>query len=158
MANSYRSQANLQLLLAEKHLRALQQGDDGLWGQHRSLVMTEGVVLRLRLAYACHLADLLDERQLTGVFHSAHEAQRALGEDSEKVPELTELSERESGDWLRQLLQYDYIKEPSSGDARTAELLAVDRGDRGPEPADLELWLANLQELIARHRDTMFEY
>jgi hypothetical protein len=135
--------------MAEKCVNVLEQGDNDNWGDHFEKLMTEGAIFRLRLAYACHIADLLEERQFAGIYHTGGEARLALGSDRDKVPELDELTEREEmNGWLRELLSYEYISQPGAGSsARTAELLAVESGStRVKSEAELQTARGMMQQ------------
>ncbi len=163
MAAGFRSQANLQLLLAEKFLSQWRRGGDSdAWGDLLAQAMAEAALFRLQLAYRCHLADLLEQQQLPGRFQSATEALAGLGDQQSRVPELNELQDREHyDDWLRRLLNHEFLPESAPLSApMSSDMLAVERAGAPSLPTLPELAdsLESLRALITRHRDTYFEY
>jgi hypothetical protein len=161
MSASYRSQANLHLGYANRFLRNAGRGAEGEddWGGNYAHAMLLSAVLHLQLAYRSHLCDLFAQRQLEFPHGRAGEALAADPELAGKVPELSELAEREEQDaWLRELLDFPFIRRPASVSRGSMHSLAVATGGDEPDVESLGEALQRLQEVVSRHRDGMQEY
>ncbi len=161
MSASIRAHANLNLYLAEQAISALDQDLlVGIWGEHAELVASDLAIQRLQLAYRCHLGDLCEQKLGQQRPQTAATALDALAALNESIPEVVELAEKEETQWwLSQLLAENFL--PSAGPEQhgaPAELIARSEDRSLGNAETLRQVLAELKELIARHRDSQQEY
>lgn len=159
MSESYRGQCNLHLHFAKQYLADSGKGAESQWSGHYQRACAESALWQLRLAYECHLADLLIQQPLYSQTLPSGRMNAQLLTKAAHPPEIAELADREiHDDRLKWMLDYRFLRQPGDAKQYNPSLLStVTVSDQD----DIELakgCLQFLSELIARHRSTLLEY
>lgn len=159
MAETYRGQCNLHLHFAKQYLSEPDRAGADRWGGHFQRACLESALWQLRLAYECHLADMIFQQPLYSQALPAGRLSAQYLAKSSHPPEIAELADREIHDeQLKWLLDYRFVRQPSAAKEYNPSLLNAVSADGDDDREWAQSCLEFLRETIARHRSTLQEY